>query len=230
MRINTVRLRATIGWLGMLLPWIVAILIHYIPESISATWYTNACTVFMIILGSAAFLLISYKGYERIDDILLTCSGIAGLGICLFPCAIPTTQGKVGTFLLDSQISNIIHFICAVAFFGLLAYNSFFLFTKGCEAPTKRKKIRNTIYKVCGVGMIASFAILLLPPFRIQIWLMETIALFFFAVSFLTKADIYPWLACDPKPKETKKPYYCYTKKGWCNNHVQCQNCKNERE
>ncbi len=196
MRINTIRLRALIGWLGMLLPWIVVLLIGYIPNSISATWYTNACTVFMIILGSASVLLISYKGYERIDDILLTCSGIAGLGICLFPCSAGYT-GEVGTFLIDSKISNTIHFVCAIVFFGLLAYNSFFLFTKGAGEVTKKKKIRNIIYRVCGVGMLASFLIMLLPSFRAQVWLTETIALFFFGISFLTKADIYPWLACD---------------------------------
>lgn len=197
MRINTVRLRALIGWLGMLLSWIVVLLIGYIPSSISATWYTNACTVFMIILGSASFLLISYEGYELIDDVLLTCSGIAGLGICLFPCSVSTVQGKVGTFLIDSQVSNIIHFVSAIIFFGILAYNSFFLFTKGVGEPTRKKKIRNVIYRVCGIGMIGSFAIMLLPSFHIQVWLTETIALFFFAISFLTKADIYPWLACD---------------------------------
>ena len=197
MRINTVRLRALIGWLGMLLPWIVVLLIGYIPQSISATWYTNACTVFMIILGSASMLLISYKGYEKKDDILLTCSGIAGLGICLFPCSVPTVSGKVGTFLIDSKISNVIHFVCAIVFFVLLAYNSFFLFTKGAGEMTKKKKIRNIIYRVCGVGMLASFSIMLLPSFSIRTWLTEAIALFFFAISFLTKADIYPWLACD---------------------------------
>lgn len=197
MKLNTVRLRALIGWLGMLLPWIVVLLIGYFPPSISATWYTNACTVFMIILGSASFLLISYKGYAKIDDILLTCSGIAGLGICLFPCSVSEFPGKVGTFLIDSAISNTIHFVCAIIFFGLLAYNSFFLFTKSAGQITKKKKIRNIIYRVCGVGMIGSFAIMLLPSFDIQVWLTETIALFFFAISFLTKADIYPWLACD---------------------------------
>lgn len=203
MRINTVRLRALIGWLGMLLPWIVVLLIGYIPSSISATWYTNACTVFMIILGSASMLLISYKGYEKIDDILLTCSGVAGLGICLFPCSVSSVRGDVGTFLIDSEISNAIHFVCAVIFFGILAYNSFFLFTKGAREMTKKKKIRNIIYRVCGVGMLASFLILFLPPFRIQVWLTEAIALLFFSISFLTKADIYPWLACDQTtPKE----------------------------
>lgn len=202
MRINTLRLRAMIGWLGMLLPWIVVLLIGYFPASISATWYTNACTVFMIILGSASLLLVSYKGYERIDDIILTCSGIAGLGICLFPCSVPGVTGKVGTFLIGESVSNIIHFVCAIIFFGLLAYNSFFLFTKSSGEMTKKKKIRNIIYKVCGVGMIASFAIMLLPSFHVQVWLTETIALFFFAISFLTKADIYPWLFCDTAYEE----------------------------
>ena len=199
MQINTFRLRAMIGWLGMLLPWIVVLLIGYFPKSISATWYTNACTPFMIILGSAAFLLISYKGYERIDDVILTCSGIAGLMICLFPCAVSEESVKVGTFMVEQSVSNIVHGASAVIFFGLLAYNSFFLFTKSSGNMTRNKKIRNTIYKVCGVGMLASFLILLLPAFRIKVWLMETFALFFFGVSFLTKADIYPWLFCDPK-------------------------------
>jgi hypothetical protein len=198
MRINTVRLRATIGWLGMLLPWIVVLLIGYFPQSISATWYTNACTVFMIILGSASFLLISYKGYDLIDDILLTCSGIAGLGICLFPCAV--YPGKVGTFLIDWAVSNTIHNVCAIVFFALLAYNSLFLFTKGAAQITKNKKARNIIFRVCGIGMIASFSIMLLPiPCRV--WVAETAGLFFFGISFLTKANIYPWLFCDKEVK-----------------------------
>ena len=181
----------------MLLPWIVVVLIGYFPASISATWYTNACTPFMIILGSASFLLISYKGYDKLDDILLTCSGVAGMGICLFPCSVPSIEGKVGTFMIESNISNIIHFVSAVIFFGLLSYNSIFLFTKSSGDMTKKKKIRNIIYRVCGIGMVASFLLLLIPSFPIQVWLVETIALFFFGISFLTKADIYPWLFCD---------------------------------
>ena len=196
MRINTVRLRATIGWLGMLLPWIVVALIGYFPASISATWYTNACTVFMIILGSASFLLISYKGYDLLDDILLTCSGIAGLGICLFPCANTTAHEKVGTFLIDSQVSNILHGAFAFIFFALLSYNSIFLFTKSDGEITEKKKKRNIVFRVCGFGMLASFLILLLP-IPCKVWIMETVALFFFAISFLTKANIYPWLFCD---------------------------------
>ena len=197
MKINTLRLRAMIGWLGMLLPWIVVILVHYFPRSISATWYTNACTPFMIILGSASILLICYKGYSRCDDIVLTCSGIAGLLICLFPCSIPEVTGEVGTFLIDTKISSVIHNVSAITFFALLSYNSFFLFTKSSGDMTRNKRIRNIIYRICGIGMIGSFALFLLPNFYIRTWLVETIALFFFGISFLTKADIYPWLFCD---------------------------------
>ena len=191
-----------IGWLGMLLPWIVVVLVGYFPASISATWHTNACTAFMIILGSASVLLISYKGYDKIDDILLTCSGIAGLLICLFPCSVSGCGEYIGTFMIRTSVSEAIHNISAVVFFGLLAYNSFFLFTKTSGEPTKKKRIRDVIYRICGVGMIAAFAIMLLPRFPRRVWLTETVALFFFGISFLTKADIYPWLFCDTPYKD----------------------------
>lgn len=189
----------------MLLPWIVVILAWSFVPSISATYYVARCiTPFMIILGSASLRLISYKGYDWKDDLVLTGSGIAGLAICLFPCypsdSLVSNIGLIGgTFGVPAAASNIIHLIGAVVFFALLAYNSIFLFTKSSGEMTTRKKIRNIIYRVCGVGMLASFLILLLPSFYIQTWLMETIALFFFGVSFLTKADVYPWLACDKK-------------------------------
>lgn len=199
MRINTRRLRLTIGWLGLLLPWIVIPLIHYIPQSVSATWYTNACTVFMIILGSASLLLICYKGYNKLDDIILSLSGITGLGICLFPCYIAESGEYVGTFMIDRDISNVIHSVCALLFFGLLSYNSMFLFTKDNGIPTKQKKKRNIIYYICSIGMLGSFTILLLPAFPCRVWLMEALALFFFGVSFLTKADAFPFLFCDKK-------------------------------
>ena len=197
MRINTLRLRLLIGALGMLLPWMVVALVGYIPNSISATWYTNACTPFMIILGWASGTLISYKGYDRLDDIILTCSGIAGFGICLFPCKVVNSAERVGTFLVDKDVSNVIHLVSAVVFFALLSYNSIFLFTKSSGEMTKKKKARNIIYRVCGVGMLASFLILLLPDFRIKVWLTEAVALSFFGISFLTKADIFPFLFCD---------------------------------
>jgi hypothetical protein len=180
----------------MLLPLIVALLVLRIPYSISETWYTNACTVFMIILGGSSYLLISYKGYERLDDIIFTCSGISGFGICLFPCAVTSAHEKVGTFLIDNHLSNIFHTVFAVVFFCLLAYGSIFLFTKGTGELTAKKKARNIIYRVCGIGMVASFLMLLIP-FAYKVFVTETVALFFFGISFLTKANVLKWLFCD---------------------------------
>ena len=198
MDINTRKLRCTIGWLGILLPFIVVALLGKIPASISETYYTyEAGPVFMLVMGAAASLLYAYRGYEKIDDITNTLAAIAALGICLFPCI--SNLPVVGTFQLPVSLSNIIHSAMAIIFFALLAFNSLFLFTKHGDSMTFRKKCRNIIYIVCGIGMLASFLLLLLPWFYIKIWLVETIALFFFGISFLTKADCYPWLFADKK-------------------------------
>lgn len=198
----------------MLLPWIslfLCLIFGYgFPDSISATYYLDpTITPFMIILGSSAFLLISYKGYDRQDDIVCTLAGVFALGICLFPCStkdlIPhwvdvTFPDRVGTFQIVASASGIIHNICAMCFFALLAYNSYFLFTKSGGDMTDSKRKRNLIYKVCGIGMAVSFVAII--PISIfewwgGVWAVEAIALAFFGISWLTKSDIYPWLFCD---------------------------------
>jgi hypothetical protein len=193
------RLRCFIGWLAFALPWAVALLLWRFPASISATYYTyEAGPVFMMILGTASVMLMYYNGYDKVDDILNTITGILGVCICLFPCYNGLFE-RVGTFQIPVNISSRIHNSSAILFFILLAYISFFQFTKSAGTMTKQKKIRNIIYRVCGVGMLTSFAILLLPDFYIQTWLTEAVALFFFSLSWLTKANAYPWLAADPK-------------------------------
>lgn len=199
--VNTKRMRIMIGILGMLLPWLVALITLSWPESISATYYSLfAVGTFMVILGSAGILLINYKGYEKIDDIMATIAGIFGILICLFPMKyVDNPEIKTGVLHLPSNISNIFHCISAFGFFGILAFMSFFLFTKSDNQPTKQKKIKNIIYRVCGVGMLASFLLLLLnliPSVDIPnlTWIVEAIALFFFGTSWIVKSDAIPWL------------------------------------
>ena len=214
--INTTQLRTRIGWLGMLLPVIVLFLSlvygYGFPDSISATYYLPTCiTPFMIILGFAGAFLFSYKGYDKQDDIICSIAGAFALGICLFSC---DTEGliarwpelaevtRVGTFQIPPHISGWLHNICAFGFFGLLAYNSLFLFTKSSGVMTENKKKRNIIFRVCGIGMVASFVAII--PISIfewwgGVWVVETVALAFFAISWLTKADCYPWLFADEK-------------------------------
>ena len=199
--INTKRMRIMIGALGMLLPWLVALVTLSWPESISCTYYSVfAVGVFMVILGSAGILLINYKGYDKVDDITGTIAGIFGLLICLFPMVyVENPEMKTGILHLPSNISNIFHCISAFGFFGMLAFMSFFLFTKTAGEMTKKKKIRNIIYRVCGIGMIGSFLLMLLdviPGVNIYnlTWIVETIALTFFGVSWIVKSDSVPML------------------------------------
>jgi len=107
---------------------------------------------------------------------------------------IPTV---VGTFQLPRIISGWIHNISAVIFFLLLAYNSLFLFTKSSGEMTEKKKKRNIIFKICGIGMVISLVCIV--PFSIfdvwgGTWLVEMFALAFFGVSWLTKSNVYPFL------------------------------------
>lgn len=212
--IDTIRLRKWVGWLGMLLPIIVLALClifqcvpgdHLFPDSISATYYyAPTITPFMIILGAAGILLMCYRGYTLCDDIINTITGIAAVCICLFPC-MNGSYTRVGTFQLPVEISAIIHNISAIVFFVLLAYNVLFLFTKSNGIVTPNKKKRNIIFRICGAGMVlALLAIVGVTIFDIWAgtWAVETVALFFFGIAFLTKAGVYPWLFCDPKEEE----------------------------
>lgn len=92
--VDTKRMRIMIGILGMLLPWLVALITLSWSQSVSITYYSLfAVGTFMVVLGSAGILLINYKGYEKIDDITATIAGIFGLMICAFPMSynnIPT--------------------------------------------------------------------------------------------------------------------------------------------
>lgn len=203
--INTKQLRCFIGGLGMALPVIVVVLSliygYGFPDSISATYFIPTCiTPFMIILGSAGILLVCYRGYNKVDNVLNTIAGLAAWGVCLFPCA--AQRGHIGTFQLDASVSDIIHTVSALVFFGILAYNSLFQFTKGMPVPTLEKKKRNIIFRICGLGMIASFVLLPLVKFGILniphvIWVIEFIALWFFGISWITKANCIPFLFCD---------------------------------
>lgn len=199
--VDTKRMRIMIGILGMLLPWLVALITLSWPQSISITYYSVfAVGTFMVVLGSAGILLINYKGYERIDDISATIAGVFGILICLFPMTyLSDPSVKVGVLHLPSNISNIFHCVSAVGFFGTLAFMSFFLFTKTGGDITPQKKIKNIIYRICGVGMMASFLLFFLnfiPNFKCYnlTWIIETIALFFFGASWIVKSDAFPFL------------------------------------
>ena len=87
------RIRNLCGILGIVLPWLAllsaGIADHPSKEwwwSISATYYQSPALVGVLI--PACLVLITYVGYDKLDNIITTLSGIFGLGIVLFPCKV----------------------------------------------------------------------------------------------------------------------------------------------
>ncbi|MDI6800364.1 MAG: hypothetical protein QMD53_06890, partial [Actinomycetota bacterium] len=84
-------LRRLIGILGMLLP-----LVCYLggrlfsgltlQRSISFYYYTNAGDLFVGLLVAVAMFMVTYQGYEVIDDVVSSVIGFMALGIAIFPC------------------------------------------------------------------------------------------------------------------------------------------------
>ena len=201
------RIRNLTGIMGMILPWVAllgAILVaktNGVPEdfwatlSISATYYITPPLVG--ILTTASAVLMCYKGYDWRDNLVTTLSGIFGLMIVLFPCDCPAAAPIVGFFQIPVKISNIIHCTSAVLFFLLLAFNSMFLFTLG-KSDTRNKRIKNIIYRVCAVGMLCALILMPLPiEFFAKTFIVETIALAFFGISWLVKGEFLGILSDD---------------------------------
>ena len=199
------RIRNYAGFLGGILPWISllgAAIVHWNKPfepgfwsnlSISETYYiTPALTG---ILTAASIVLMCYDGYNLKDSLVTTLSGVFGLLIVLFPCRCAISPDIVGFFQLPVVTSNIIHCTAAVIFFCLLAYNSLFLFTKTDGNVTKQKKKRNIVYRICGIGMLAIMALMIIPvDFFAKTWFVEMGALTFFSFSWLTKGGAFGFL------------------------------------
>ena len=199
------RIRNLCGLLGMILPWIALFSAGIAPHpnnewwwSISATYYLSPALVGVLV--PAAIVLMSYIGYDPIDDWITALSGIFGLCIVLFPCKVSWIPDGtlVGFFQLPIEASHIIHTLSAALFFLLIALNSLFLFTRHGEVMTDRKVKRNRIYRICGWGMIileACFVVMALakvPGYYTII--VEVLLLSLFGFAWLVKGRTFPFL------------------------------------
>ena len=111
------------------------------------------------------------------------------LGVALFP----TTS--------QSGLIRTVHFASGASLFLVLAYFSLVLFTKTEKGvtPTAEKKMRNKVYVTCGVIILSCIA--LIPPYKVflmdsavaavkPIFWLESLALFAFGVSWITKGGM----------------------------------------
>lgn len=203
--ISYLMMRRLIGGLGILLPLIVVIggiaLGQTSPQmSISAYYYTSMRDCFVGILSGIAFFLLSYRGYERIDDVVSTLAGTFALGLILFPTSTFSGQPvRTGVFLFAEDVSQIFHVAFGGLFFLSLSFMSIFLFTRHTPGILgKEKRRRNTIYRWCGAVMI--LAVACIPFYTLflreaildsacPILILETAASLAFGVSWMVKGN-----------------------------------------
>lgn len=161
-------------------------------RSISAYYYTSMRDVLVGSLCAIAMFLLSYKGYERRDDVAGDIACAFALGVALFPTA------PAGAVTGVQTVISGIHSLSAGGFFLTLAYFSLALFRKGSSFPTPRKRLRNHVYTVCGwiilLCAIGLGAVHLLPEnspiHRLSptFWI-EAVGIWAFGWSWFTKGE-----------------------------------------
>ncbi len=211
-------LRKTIGWIGILLPFVLLIGGIYsefaIRPSISSYYHSDLRNVFFGSLSVIGVFLLFYSGFDHVDNIVANFAGIFAIGTAFFPTS------ECPYFVLYSTL----HFICAAFLFITLAFFSLCLFTRsiGNESLNpftcnknlqtdehKQKRRRNYVYLTCGFLMIALlFATLIVSIFISKeiirqysiLFFIEAIMLIAFGMSWLTKGQNF--LFKDKKKRE----------------------------
>ena len=201
------RIRNLCGLLGILLPWIALFAAGIRLDKYDGWWWSISATYYQApeamigVLVPACIVMMSYIGYNFCDNLVTTLTGLFGLGIVLFPCKVDWIPdgSPVGFFQLPIEVSNLIHMGCAVLFFLFAAINMLCLFTKHGDKMTDRKKVRNTIYRICGWGMIGLLA--LLAAIRLlsaasgwYVMIIEILLLQLFGFAWLVKGEFFGFL------------------------------------
>ena len=201
--ISYMQLRSLIGIFGIILPLICiadSIFLEKIAinESISIYYYYNIRDIFVGVMLCASSFFITYKGYDCLDSIITTITGVGGFVLALFPCENQLINSPVGFLLLKSETSNYFHVGGAFLFFVSLAITSLFLFTKSKDKVPRgvRKYYRNIIYRTTGIIIIISLVLLIIifaviDDSKIKksktILILEIIMLFSYGISWLIK-------------------------------------------
>jgi uncharacterized membrane protein YozB (DUF420 family) len=197
-------MRRIIGILGIGLP-VIVVLGGFLQngfvfrDSISSYYYTNMRDFFVGLLCCVGLFLMSHKGYEKIDNITGSISGIFALGIAFFPTYLTGSKIiDVGIFQLSDNVSAYFHLTFATLFFLSMAFISIFLFTRHGATKTKQKEKRNIVYITCGYVIIASIVCMLVYDLFMQntfitsvqpVLIFETISLSAFGISWLVKGE-----------------------------------------
>ncbi|MFC5289064.1 DUF998 domain-containing protein [Actinokineospora guangxiensis] len=186
-------LRRAIGLIGLGLPLVLIVgqllvdgrLLH----SISGYYYSDLRDVYVGAMCAVGVFLLSYRGYEPLDDLVSNVAAVAAVGVALFP-----TRPSGGGSAVD-EVFGVLHLISAGVFFLALAYFCLVLFRRSGDSVTERKTKRNGVYLGAGVVILGALVVMVVSGFfewgdlRPVLWL-ETAATTAFGVAWLTKGEL----------------------------------------
>jgi hypothetical protein len=210
-------IRNFIGFSGMALPLILMLFTKRVPldkaiePSISDYYYTSTGDVLVVILSILAVFLCSYKGYNWKENALTFLAGLAGLGVAFSPTATKYARISKSVHSANAEVPKLLgfewHLVFAATFFIALSIMSIYYF-RLTDAPIRmkgdkltQKQRRNIIHLVSGLAMLGCMLILVVyfisnafqeavGDFPI-IFLLETVAVEFFGISWLTKGETF---------------------------------------
>ncbi|HYG51265.1 MAG TPA: hypothetical protein VD905_10200 [Flavobacteriales bacterium] len=207
-------LRNLIGFAGMLLPIVLIAFTKReggltLQPSISDYYYTNTGDVLVVILCILAAFLVTYNGYGFIEKCWAFVAAAGAVGVAFNPTDLKydgKPEFSIHVVRTPIEINNLqLHLICALLFFVSLIVFSMYYFNKPPQNPHTAKQAkpfvkagRKWTHYICGLIMIGCLVRIGIyffqwgddaPPNNPTIFWCESIALWAFGISWLTKGE-----------------------------------------
>jgi hypothetical protein len=224
-----------------------------LPESMSGYYYTQMRNVFVGALCALGIFLVGYAGYDDVDRWITNVAGLGAIGVAFLPTKPPVCAlggraclpPSVARLSMTQQIVGDAHLCFAAVTFialGVMALR----FAKSEETPSgqlavnrvrhglglakpsgdrqsPRKRIRNVIYRICGIAILSCVALAALSnvlpmPVSARLPLLfsfEALAVFAFGISWFVKGQTLlpilkdrepPSAGPEPEPEPERRP------------------------
>ena len=214
--ISYLTLRKLVGWLGFSLPFVLpaGYLIFFsrsmFPGSLSGYYYTGMRN---FLVGSLCVLGVFLAGYyaynDKLDFWITNLAGLFAVGVAFFPTEPANSSPH------QKDIGHI-HFVFAALLFAMLAIMAL-RFTKTIPGgePTRQKRWRNLVYRICAALIAASMLIAFIANFlptsiknsMPSLFWFEAVAVVAFSVSWLVKGGTFSVLNDNqPLPQPQRRP------------------------
>lgn len=210
------KLRAFIGFTGILLPIVVVLGCYLLgagpfswQHSVSHYYYSLMHIVFVSILCVLGGFLITYQGKDRWESRLSNLAGCCAFGIAAFPTSFdgfqPVHAGKNQYLQLMNPVAGVwggIHYAFAAVLFICFIIFCLYFFQKPDEQYTGVEEVkfkrRKLLYTICGWIIIVSLVMIPLIGFVIKpqtgffvygTFIFETTSLWAFGTAWLVKGS-----------------------------------------